>query len=77
MERGISGWENVSLDPGWAGITISFPPSHPDWSGRSLAELGASLDAHTAEHVIVNGRPAVLAGQETGERAGLLLRRAG
>ena len=29
------------------------------------------------EHVVVNGRPAVLAGQETGERAGRLLRRAG
>ena len=29
------------------------------------------------EHVVVNGRPAVLAGQETGERAGLLLRRTG
>jgi N-acyl-D-amino-acid deacylase len=29
------------------------------------------------EHVVVNGRPAVLAGQETGERTGRLLRRAG
>ena len=41
MERGISGWENVAADPGWAGIRISFAPSHPDWAGRSLAELGA------------------------------------
>jgi len=49
MERGVSGWENVSLDPGWAGIRISFAPSHPDWSGRSLAELGESLGADPAD----------------------------
>jgi N-acyl-D-amino-acid deacylase len=49
MERGISGWENISLDPGWAGIRISFAPSHPDWSGRSLAELGEALAADPAD----------------------------
>ena len=49
MERGISGWENVAADPGWAGIRISFAPSHPDWAGRSLAELGAELDADPAD----------------------------
>ena len=49
MERGISGWENVTADPGWAGIRISFAPSHPDWAGRSLAELGADLDADPAD----------------------------
>ncbi len=43
MERGISGWENVAADPGWAGIRISYAPSHPDWAGRSLAELGEDL----------------------------------
>ncbi len=49
MERGISGWENVASDPGWAGLRISFAPSHPDWSGRSLAELGESLGADPAD----------------------------
>jgi N-acyl-D-amino-acid deacylase len=43
MARGISGWENVASDPGWAGIVISSAAAHPDWSGRSLADLGASL----------------------------------
>ncbi len=45
IARGISGWENVASDPGWDGIVIAYAPSHPDWSGRSLAELGASLGA--------------------------------
>jgi dihydroorotase/N-acyl-D-amino-acid deacylase len=49
MERGTSGWENVAADPGWAGIRISHAPSHPDWAGRSLAELGEALDADPAE----------------------------
>lgn len=49
IERGISGWENVAADPGWPSIFISSAPSHPEWSGRSLAELGAALDAHPAE----------------------------
>jgi N-acyl-D-aspartate/D-glutamate deacylase len=49
MERGISGWENVAADPGWAGIRISFAPSHPDWAGRSLADLGAELGADPAD----------------------------
>ena len=43
IERGISGWENVAADPGWAGIRISYAASHPDWAGRSLAELGEAL----------------------------------
>jgi N-acyl-D-aspartate/D-glutamate deacylase len=45
IARGISGWENVAADPGWGGITISHAASHPDWAGRSLAELGEALDA--------------------------------
>jgi N-acyl-D-amino-acid deacylase len=45
IERGISGWENVAMDPGWEGIAISFAASHPDWSGRTLGELGESLGA--------------------------------
>ena len=40
IARGISGWENVASDPGWDGLRISYAASHPDWSGRSLAELG-------------------------------------
>ena len=59
MESGISGWENVTADPGWAGIRISFAPSHPDWAGRSLAELGAQLDAepaHLALDALVDDR---------------------
>ena len=39
MERGISGWENVATDPGWTGFRISSAASHPDWAGRSIAEL--------------------------------------
>ncbi len=43
IERGISGWENVAADPGWAGIRIAFAASRPEWSGRSLSELGDEL----------------------------------
>jgi dihydroorotase/N-acyl-D-amino-acid deacylase len=49
IARGISGWENVASDPGWAGIRISHAASHPDWAGRSLEELGASLDVDPAD----------------------------
>ncbi len=49
IERGRSGWENVATDPGWGGLTISFAASHPDWSGRSLAQLGADLGQDPAD----------------------------
>jgi N-acyl-D-amino-acid deacylase len=49
MERGISGWENVARDPGWDGLRISFAASHPEWSGRTLAELGDELHVDPAE----------------------------
>ncbi len=49
IERGISGWEDIARDPGWAGIKISFAASHPDWSGRSLEELGDELGADPAD----------------------------
>ncbi len=49
IERGISGWENVGRDPGWGGIFISWASSHPDWSGRSLAELGEALGTDPAD----------------------------
>jgi N-acyl-D-amino-acid deacylase len=49
MDRGISGWENVAFDPGWAGIRISNAPSHPEWAGRSLADLADELDRDAAD----------------------------
>ena len=49
MERGISGWENVARDPGWQGIRIAHAASHPDWAGRSLADIGSDLGADPAE----------------------------
>jgi N-acyl-D-amino-acid deacylase len=49
IERGISGWEDIARDPGWGGIRISYAASHPEWSGRSLAELGEALDVDPAE----------------------------
>jgi N-acyl-D-aspartate/D-glutamate deacylase len=49
IDRGWSGWENVGADPGWDGIAISYAAAHPDWSGRSLAELGDDLGRHPAE----------------------------
>ena len=49
MKRGISGWEDVAEDPGWQGIRISFAASHPDWAGRSLADLGKEMDVDPAD----------------------------
>ena len=49
MERGISGWENVAFDPGWAGIRISWAASRPTWAGRSLAELAGDEHADPAD----------------------------
>ncbi len=49
IERGISGWENVANDPGWAGIRISSAASHPEWAGRSLAELAEEAGSDAAD----------------------------
>ena len=49
IARGISGWENVATDPGWAGLRISFAPSFPEWSGRSLADLSDELHVDPAD----------------------------
>jgi N-acyl-D-amino-acid deacylase len=46
---GISGWENVAADPGWAGLRISYAASHPDWSGQSLADLATELHAEPSD----------------------------
>ena len=49
IERGISGWEDIGRDPGWAGIRISYAASHPDWSGRSVADLADEIGADPAD----------------------------
>lgn len=49
IERGISGWEDIGRDPGWEGIRISYSASHPDWSGRSLADLANEFAADPAD----------------------------
>jgi len=49
QSRGISGWENVTLDPGWEGIVIASCQSRPHWLGRSLAEIAADEGGDPAE----------------------------
>jgi dihydroorotase/N-acyl-D-amino-acid deacylase len=49
IARGRSGWENLAADPGWDGIVIAFAASHPDWTGRSLAELAGDLGRDPAD----------------------------
>ena len=39
----------MAADPGWDGIRISTPRSHPDWAGRSLAELADELGRDPAD----------------------------
>jgi N-acyl-D-amino-acid deacylase len=52
MRSGISGWENVALDPGWASIVISRSSSRPDWNGRSLQAIADDLGGDPAEHAL-------------------------
>ena len=47
--RGVSGWENVTLDPGWGGIVIAHSESRPEWAGRSLADLAAAVGGDPAD----------------------------
>ena len=49
IAHGISGWENVALDPGWAGLRISNAASRPEWAGRSLQDLADGLHADPAD----------------------------
>jgi N-acyl-D-aspartate/D-glutamate deacylase len=49
MERGISGWENIALDPGWASIRIAQSAAHPDWAGRDLASIAAEVGTEPAD----------------------------
>ena len=52
MSDGISGWENVSLDPGWAGIVISRSGSRPEWDGRSVQAIADELGGDPADHAL-------------------------
>src|SRR5262245_13105767 len=47
--QGVSGWENVAQDPGWAGLRISKAASRPEWAGRSLQELADELHDDPAD----------------------------
>ncbi len=49
QSTGVSGWENVTADPGWAGIVIAHSASRPGWAGRSLADLAAEAGADPAD----------------------------
>ena len=49
MESGVSGWENIVGDPGWASIRISFSRAHPDWAGRSIADIAAQRGGEPAD----------------------------
>jgi N-acyl-D-aspartate/D-glutamate deacylase len=49
IAQGVSGWENVASDPGWAGLRISNAASRPEWAGRSLHELADELRADPAD----------------------------
>ena len=52
MLDGVSGWENVSLDPGWAGIVISRSGSRPEWDGRSVQAIADELGGDPADHAL-------------------------
>jgi N-acyl-D-amino-acid deacylase len=46
---GVTGWENVAQDPGWAGIVISRTTSRPEWNGRSLADIAGTEGRDAAD----------------------------
>ena len=52
MRDGISGWENVSLDPGWDGIVISRSGARPAWNGRSVRAIADELGGDPADHAL-------------------------
>jgi N-acyl-D-amino-acid deacylase len=49
IQRGVSGWENVAADPGWAAIKISWSASHVDWAGRSIAAIANEVKADPSD----------------------------
>lgn len=63
---------DVIREGGVADLVVSDPEAVAD----EATYLDPSRYPTGIEHVIVNGRPAILDGAETGERPGLLLRRA-
>jgi N-acyl-D-aspartate/D-glutamate deacylase len=46
---GEPGWEDAGVDPGWDGLRVSDSPTHGDWVGHSLAELGTELERDPAD----------------------------
>jgi N-acyl-D-aspartate/D-glutamate deacylase len=52
LREGISGWENVTLDPGWDGIVISRSASRPEWDGRSLQAIADDLGGDPVDHAL-------------------------
>ncbi len=46
---GEPGWENAGMDPGWDGLRVSDSPTHGDWVGHTLAELGTELERDPAD----------------------------
>jgi N-acyl-D-amino-acid deacylase len=44
-----SSWENLALDPGWEGITISFHPGRHDLQGKTIAQIAASRSSPPLE----------------------------
>jgi N-acyl-D-amino-acid deacylase len=49
MERGISGWENSALDPGWDAIRIAWSGARPETAGRSVAALADEANREPAD----------------------------
>lgn len=49
IATGLPGWENAAADPGWAGLRVADSATHADWTGHTLAELGAELERDPAD----------------------------
>jgi N-acyl-D-aspartate/D-glutamate deacylase len=49
MARGISGWENSAVDPGWDAIRIAWSGARPEAAGRSVAALAAEAGRDPTE----------------------------
>jgi N-acyl-D-amino-acid deacylase len=42
-------WENMALDSGWDRIVLSFHPTHPDLTGRAIADIAVARGADPVE----------------------------
>jgi N-acyl-D-aspartate/D-glutamate deacylase len=49
MERGISGWENSAVDPGWEAFRIAWSGARPETAGRTVAALAEEAGREPAE----------------------------